>query len=228
MIFAFVKGVDQLSDVATRRYVWMSLGLAATVFVVLWSGVGFLLGQTAFFEAGWQETVADLLGGLLVGALTWVLFPAVISAFVGLFLDGVADAVEARHYPGIEPASGQSIGKAAVTAVKFLAVMAVFNLLMLPFLIVPPLFPFVFYTVNGYLLGREYFELVAHRRLDGEQVRALRRARSGRVFGAGVIIAFLLTVPLINLLAPVVGTAAMVHLVEAWRSRVPVDGKTAA
>lgn len=219
MISAFVKGVDQLSDKATRRYVWMSLGLALAVFVVLWTGLGYLLTNTAFFTAGWLEGAVDLLGGLAVAALTFILFPAVTSAFIGLFLDGVADAVEARHYPDLEPAPGQSVAEATVTAVKFLVIMAVLNLLLLPFLIIPPLFPFVFYGVNGYLLGREYFEVVAHRRLGGSEARSLRKSRSKRVFLAGVVIALLLTIPVVNLLAPVIGTAAMVHLVEGWRSR---------
>ena len=33
---------------------------------------------------------------------------------------------------------------------------------------------------------------------------------------AGMIVALLLTIPGVNLLAPVVATAAMVHLFEAW------------
>ncbi|MGZ8409550.1 MAG: EI24 domain-containing protein, partial [Hyphomicrobium sp.] len=78
---------------------------------------------------------------------------------------------------------------------------------------------FVFYAVNGYLLGREYFELVALRRADIAEVRALRDVYRGRLFVAGVVVAVLLTVPIVNLLAPIVGTAAMVHLFEAWRQR---------
>lgn len=217
MIGAFVKGVNQLSDKATRKYVWLALGLALVVFVALWVLVWLLLTTTALFEMGWLENVVDLLGGVATAVLTWMLFPAVISAFVGLFLEGVAGAVETRHYPGLGPAQGQSVTEALVTSARFLLVMAVLNLLMLPFIFTGPVFPFVFYSVNGYLLGREYFELVALRRLGGADAQALRKARGKQVFLAGVAIAFLLTIPVVNLLAPVIGTAAMVHLFETWR-----------
>ena len=90
-------------------------------------------------------------------------------------------------------------------------------LLLGPLFLLGPLIPFVFYAVNGYLLGREYFELVAMRRLDPDAARRLRRAHRGELFVAGVVMAFLLTLPVVNLLAPVVITAAMVHLFEGWR-----------
>jgi uncharacterized protein involved in cysteine biosynthesis len=77
--------------------------------------------------------------------------------------------------------------------------------------------------VNGYLLSCEYFELVALRRLEAGDVRSLRKAYGGPLFMAGVLIAFLLTVPLVNLVAPVIGTAAMVHLFQRWRDRGAPD-----
>ena len=85
------------------------------------------------------------------------------------------------------------------------------------FLLVPPVFPFVFYAVNGYLLSWEYFELVAHRRMQLAEAKALRKTHQGQLFFIGVVIAILLTIPLINLLTPVVATASMVHLFESWR-----------
>ena len=91
-----------------------------------------------------------------------------------------------------------------------------FVLVSLPF----PLFClFLFYAENGILLGREFFDLVALRRADIAEVRALRDVYRGRLFVAGVVVAVLLTVPVVNLLTPIVGTAVMVHLFEAWRQR---------
>ena len=101
--------------------------------------------------------------------------------------------------------------------------MVVLNLVMLVFLLIPPLFPFVFYGVNGYLLGREFFELVALRRIGLEEVRNLRKAHRGRLFLAGIVIAFLFTVPGLNLVAPVIATAVMVHLFEDFRTPQPSE-----
>jgi len=219
MLGAFLKGINQLSDPAARRPVWIGLLAALAVFASLWAAVGYLLAHTNLFHVLWLETAIDLLGGLATLVLTWVLFPGVISAVVSFFLESIADAVEARHYPELPKAPGLGFAATAAATARFLVVTVALNLVMLIFLLFPPVFPFVFYGVNGYLLSREYFELVALRRVEIAEARALRRANGGRLFAAGVVIAFLLTVPVVNLLAPIIATAAMVHLFESWRRR---------
>ncbi len=180
-----------------------------------------MLANTALFESGWLETLADVLGGLTALVLTWLLFPAVVSAVTAVLLDAVVRAVEARHYPHLPEAPGAGMAATVLTAAKFLGALVVLNTAALLFLFVPPVFPFVFYAVNGYLLGREYFELVALRRAGNAETRALRKAHRGQLFLAGLVIALLLTVPVVNLLAPVTATAVMVHLFELWRTRGP-------
>jgi uncharacterized protein involved in cysteine biosynthesis len=48
-------------------------------------------------------------------------------------------------------------------------------------------------------------------------VQRLRRRYGGRITAAGVPIAILMTIPLVNLFAPVVATAFMVHVFERVR-----------
>ncbi|MEQ8667216.1 MAG: EI24 domain-containing protein [Rhodospirillales bacterium] len=217
MFDAIGKALRQLDDPAIQRTLLLSVAIALGCFVALWLVIGFLLSETAIFSIGWLETIVDVLGGLATALFTWLLFPAVVSGLVGVFLDGVARAVEARHYPELGPARGQNVGEAIVSGLKFIGVLVVLNIFMLLFLIVPPVFPFVFYAVNGYLLGREYFELVALRRIGAADARTLRKQRQGALFAAGIAIALLLTVPVVNLLAPIVATATMVHLFQSWR-----------
>lgn len=217
MFSAFTKAIEQLSEPATRRVLGISIATSIGVFIALLAVVFFLLTKTALFSIGWLDAAVDLLGGIAVLVLTWLLFPAVVSACVGLYLDRVADAVEARHYPHLPPPREMPLGEVIATTIKFFGVMVGMNLIVLVFLLFPPVFPFVFYSVNGYLLGREYFELVASRRMDVTEVRAQRWAHRWAVFAAGLLIALLLTVPLVNLIAPIIGTAAMVHLAEKWR-----------
>ena len=129
------------------------------------------------------------------------------------------EAISNRHV-AIQVQQGfdyRLVWKILAGSARFLAIVVALNLVALVFLLVPPLFPFVFYGINGYLLGREYYELVALRRLSPQAAHALRRAHAGRVSAAGVAIAFLLTVPFVNLVAPIIGTAAMVHLFEDQR-----------
>ena len=217
MLQAFSKGIEQLSDRNTRKFLWLAIAAAIGTFVVLWSAIGFVLTETTLFTTKWLEASADILGAFTTLLLTWFLFPAAISVVIGFFLDDIIDSVEARHYPGIAKAAGQRLNEVILTSLKFFGILVALNFLMLPFLFLGPGFPVIFYTLNGYLLGREYFELVASRRLDAAGVTALRKQNSGRLLLVGIVIAFGLTVPLLNLLMPVIATAAVVHLYQSWR-----------
>lgn len=221
MISAFLKAVGQFSDPAIRRVMWISLGSTLVLFVLLFSGIWFLLRETVLFDIWWIEDFIDTLGVMATVGLTWILFPAIASSIVGLLLDAVARAVEARHYPALAPAPGAGLADALLSSAKLIALMLVLNILALPLYLFPVINLFVFYGMNGYLLGREYFELAALRRMKPADAYVLRKSRGIRVFFAGVTIAFLLTLPVVNLLAPVIGTAAMVHLVEGWRDKRP-------
>lgn len=226
MIQALSKGISQLNDKATRKYLWFSVIAAVITFFILWSFVAWILSETAISSIGWLESIIDILGGLATAVLTWILFPATVSAVIGFFLDQVAECVEKRHYPNLPKAEGQPVSEAVISTAKFFGILIGLNILLLPFLFMGPVYPFVFYAVNGYLIGREYFEMVAVRRVSLADATSLRKRHQGSVIMMGVAIAFLLTIPLVNLLMPVVATAAMVHLFESWRpdgmARTPV------
>lgn len=225
VLSAFERALGQLRDPRIIRVLALSLTLSAALFVALWVGIGFLLTETSLFEIGWLDTALDILGGLATALLTFLLFPAVASATAGFFLDSVADAVEARHYPGLGPVRRQTLAEVLLTSAKFLSILVVLNLVMLVFLPFAPIFPFVVYGVNGYLLGREYFELVAARRIEPGQVRAMRRTHRLTVLAAGVIMAGLFTLPVVNLAAPVIGTAAMVHIFHGLAQRTRIASR---
>lgn len=222
MISALVKAFSQFGDPRIRRVIWLSAGLALAMLVALAVGLWFLAGWLPGLT-GWLDTLAEWAAGIGVVFLAWLLFPAAIGLTVGLFLENVADAVEARHYPALPPVRAQSLREAIAAGLKFAAVALALNLVALPFYVVlifvPPFNLILFYALNGYLLGREYFETVALRRLDERDARLLRRANGGQVFLAGALIAFLLTVPILNLVAPVIATAFMLHLFQRMIAR---------
>lgn len=217
MLRAFFRALGQLGDQRIVTLLGASVLLAIGMFAGLWIAVGWLLTHTVLSEWRWLDTALAVLGGFGTLLLTWLLFPAVVSASIGLFLERIAAAVEARHYPGLPRAPGMPTLAAVWNALRFLVVLLALNLLLLPALLLGPVFPVLYYAVNGYLLGREYFELVALRREAPAAARAMRRAHRLTAFGAGLVTAILLTLPLVNFLAPVLTTMAMVHLVEGWR-----------
>ena len=85
--------------------------------------------------------------------------------------------------------------------------------LILLFTAVGPLI--LFLVLNSYLLGREYFELVAVRHFLTQDARKIRRAHRDSVFLAGGLITVMFMIPFLNLLAPIVGAAMMVHVFHA-------------
>jgi uncharacterized protein involved in cysteine biosynthesis len=204
-----------LSAPPLRRIVVMSLGLAVIAFAVLWLALAAILEQIARF--GWPaiDWLLQSLGLAAVLVLSWLLFPAVVTLIMGFFLTRIAGEVEAVDYPGRPPPREQPLGEGIVVTLRMMAITIALNLAALPaYILAPGANFFVFLGLNGYLLGREYFEVVALRRLDAQGVRMVRRRFRGRVFAGGVVIAGLFLLPLVNLIAPVIATAFMVHLFE--------------
>jgi CysZ protein len=220
MLSALFKAFGQLSDPALRRIVRIGVLGAIAAYAALVAAVWFTLTQVSFFEARW----ADAGTGLAIGAAALVLpilfFPALATTIMSALLDDVANAVEARHYPELNWPRPQKLGEVLLTTLRFFAVMVAINLAALPLYIVLLITGFsivLVFTINGYLLGREYFEVVALRRMEPREARLAFRNHLGRLWLAGALIALLFSIPLVNLVAPVVGTAFMVHVFQSLR-----------
>jgi uncharacterized protein involved in cysteine biosynthesis len=218
MLKALSKGISQLNDRATRQILWLCIGVAILIFICLWSGIALILANTSFPQWGWLEVATNVFGGLATAIITWFLFPGVLSAIIGLFINQIGDCVEVRHYPDLPKANGPPFLSSVISSIKFLSAYIVINLCLLPFLFLGPLYLPVFYIANGYLISREYFELAAHRRLSTTSAKILRNAHKGQLLSLGVAITFLLTVPIINLITPVIAVSAIIHLSQTWHS----------
>ena len=232
MIAAFAKAFQQLPEPAFLSVVKRSLVLAVLVFAVLaatvfWatSGVGDLsiFGRTILSS----EFIRGAATAISV-AVALFAFPVVASIFIGVFVEDVTAAVEKRHYPADPPGRSMPILPSIVSGLRFTGVLVVLNVLAIPaylvLLLIPPGTLFLFYVLNGYLISREYFELVAHRHLDENAARALRKSHTWQLLGSGVVITFLFTIPIVNFVAPLVAAAAMTHLFKAMNApRAPAD-----
>lgn len=199
-----------------RRALILSIVLAVVVFGLLFFAVGWGVEAARPSEHWWIHWPLQVLGQLAVLALAWLLFPAVATTILSLFLEPVLRRLEHQHYPALPPSLGMPLGAALLSGLRLLGLTIGLNLLALPiYLLIPAINLLLFYLLNGYLLGREYFDLIALRRLDGVAARALWRGRRGRWVLAGTAIAALLSLPVINLAAPLIAAALMLHLVTA-------------
>jgi CysZ protein len=219
LLMALFKAFAQLDDPALRRVMWRGFGLALGLFVLLLASASWGLSNLAVFGIAWLDWIVAGLGGLGAVFLAWLLFPGAMLAVQGVLLDDAAEAVERKHYPDVA-AKPAPLRQTLSAAMRLAVLTIILNLLALPFYIFAALLtPFIYYGLNGYLLGREYFELVALRRMDPALARAMRQRHGGTLFLAGVIVAGLFSIPIVGWFMPAVAAAFMVHVFEALRRR---------
>jgi uncharacterized protein involved in cysteine biosynthesis len=227
---AFLKALGQLGDRRFRRVLWLGLGLTLGLFgVMFWLGshlVVWLVPDTLTLPwVGPVGGVDTALGWaalpVMLAASVFLMVP-VASAFCGLFLDNVAEAVEDRHYPALPPTRPVPFATQVIDSVNFFGVIVAANAVaLLLYVVSGPLAPVVFWAVNGYLLGREYFTLAAMRHVGRDGARNLRRRHRGTIWLAGTLMAAPLSLPIVNLLIPVLGAATFTHLFHRLQGQAP-------
>jgi CysZ protein len=199
---------------------------------VAWSAVCFILLHLATIWAvrhlldlhGWVGWVADLLSGIGASLLALWLFLPVAVAIGTLYIDRIARAVERRYYPSLPPPHGASIAAQLWDAICVGARILLLSLLALILaLIVPGIGLVLAWIIGGYAIGRGLFAAVAMRRMPRAAAEALYRRARPVVLAQGCIMALAGYVPILNLLIPVVGTAAMVHVLDLALTAQPDD-----
>lgn len=198
-----------------RSVVWKSLGLTVLLFFGMWVGLEMLVSTYLFpFLNGWpwvSTIILWLLGaGLVVGA-GFLLAPTT-AVFAGLFLDEVAEHVEETHYGHQPIGKPMSIIPSVWLAIKFTALVIITNLAALMLVVFFGAGILVFFIANGYLLGREYFQFAAMRYRSEADANEFRKKHSLEIFMAGLVIAGVISVPILNLFTPVFAASLMVHL----------------
>lgn len=191
--------------------------IAITLALFAGLGGGFYFGLAALGErlgahGGW----AVLFALLLVPIAVWLLFRIVALAVLQFFADEVVAAVEARHYPArAATACALPFRRDLANSLRGLRRALGYNALALPvaglvmFTAIGP--ALVFLAVNAVLLGRELTDMAWLRHCDGDE-RGNPVSKSERLL-MGAAIAGMMLVPVLNLVAPVIGAAAGTHLV---------------
>lgn len=223
ILFSARHALRDVFSAPFRAALWKTLGLTALVLVALWFAVRLLFERIAIpFFAGfapdmpaWVDNAGAFAGVAASIALAFLLafLIAPVSAVIaGLFLDDVAEVAEREHYPGEPVGRALPFLKGLVLSLKFFGIVILGNLIAFALLWVPIVNVAAFFVVNGYLLGREYFEFAALRYREEGDAKSLRSRYGGSVMIAGLLIAAFLAVPILNLLTPLFAAAFMVHL----------------
>jgi uncharacterized protein involved in cysteine biosynthesis len=214
MIRDLFRAVRQIGDPAFRRPLILGALLALGGGLGLAWAVGWGVEALAGGE-GWFAHAAAAAGGLLVLFAVFWLFVPLLLAISSLFTDGIAAAVERRWYPALPPAAGAHGAAQAWSGAVLAAKMAGLTLILLPLSLVLPLIGAIaLWGVAAIGLGEGLFLAVAQRRMSVEASEALRRRRRTEIWSLGGVLALVGLVAPLNLLVPVLGTAAMVHLLH--------------
>lgn len=217
----FLKALGQITDGRFLGVLAIGLGLTIALlfgfYLIFVTVIGWVVPESFTLpwigEITWVDNALTWASVPVMLLLSSVLMVPVASAFISMFLETIAAAVERKHYPHLPPGRPIGIVEGIVDALKFLGVLIVVNLLALVlYVIFTPLAPILFWVVNGILLGREYAQLVALRRSDAAGAAAFRKRHRPTIFAAGVLMAVPLTIPVVNLLVPILGAATFTHL----------------
>ncbi len=225
---AFFRAVGQMGDPRFRRVLFLGIALTIALLIAAYAGLLWLIealtGESTTLPIVGEVTwLGDLLGWgsalLMIGLSVFLMVP-VASAITSMFLETVAQAVEDRHYPNLPQVPGTPLGDAIRDTLNFLGVLILANLLAIfLYVLFPPAALFIFWAMNGFLLSREYFTLAAMRRIGREGARKLRSQHSATIWVAGTLMAIPLSIPLVNLLIPILGAATFTHIFHGVQRR---------
>ena len=221
ILSSFFAALGQMGDPRLRHVLIKGVGLTIALLIIVTTSfvllINYMTDESAFFQfLGSVRWISDLISWgsfFLISFLSIFLMVPVASAITSLFLDEVAQAVEDKHYPHLPQIQSVPFGEAMRDTVNFLGVLIGANFLAL-FLYVLFSFaaPLIFWALNGFLLGREYFTLAAMRRVGRTQAKVMRKQHIGTIWVAGILMAMPLSIPLLNLIIPILGAATFTHL----------------
>ena len=223
----FLKSIAQFDDPKFRRVLWRGMGLTIALLIAACLLVNFGINQllssawaaNLIGDQSWLGSLINIGGVLFTIALSiWLMVP-VTSAIIALFLDEVAQAVEARHYPHLPKQTAAKLQDQILVGIRFLGILLLANVgALILSMILPLLAPFVFWATNGYLMGREYFQMAAMRRMPRAQAQELFQRHQGSIWIAGILMAIPMSIPLVGLFIPILGAATFTHQFERLRA----------
>jgi CysZ protein len=209
-------------DPAFRSLVLRSALLTLVLFAAGLVLTEFALAQLPLLGSPVVNQALELLAPILFVFLLGALGAPVTALFGSLFLDRLAAGIEARDYPADPPAPKGAFAAALKAGLRLTLLVLGADIALLPLDIgLPGVGELASLVVNGWLLGREYFELVALRHLPLAETDALRHQHRGTILAGGILISLLSVIPVADLIAPLFGAALMVHLFKRIQQGAP-------
>jgi CysZ protein len=214
LLLPLSRALSQLTDPAFVGVVWRSVLFSALFFVVILTGT---IGAVHHFvtTGGIVAWALDALGSIAAAVLAMWLFLPVAAVIGTLYFERIAQAVERVYYPTLPPAEAAPLlDQLGVSLGVGLRVLGLNVLTLLLTLLLPGIGLPIGWAIASWAMGRGMFVAVAMRRLNRQDTEALYRSARPIALVQGAAMAAAAYFPLLNLLIPVVGTAAMVHVLD--------------
>ena len=221
MFSPMLRAMSQLDDPVFLGVLLRSVALSVLAFLGLLSASAWAV-HTLVGQPGWLGWAAGAAGGVAAALLAvWLFVPAAVL-IATLYLDRVARAVDRRFYLGLPVPRGAPLGVQVwdgvalggqVLGLQLVALLLAFAL--------PGVGLVLGWAITGWAIGRGLFVAVAMRRMTRPDALRLYAGRRGTVLIQGGILALAGIVPLLNLLVPVLGVAALTHVLNEHGAGVP-------
>jgi CysZ protein len=217
MLSAALRAFGDLISPEFRSVLFKAVGLALALFIIVLVAVETAIFLLTLLPWPWAETMLAIGTGLALLVAFFFLMAPVTAIFAGLYLDEIALRVELRHYPDDRPGVPLTMPRSIIIATQFALVVLAVNLAVLP-LVFTGIGALALIAANAYLIGREYFQMVAMRHMPAVEARQLRKEHTPRIFLASILPALLAVVPIVNLAVPLFATSYFVHLFKQVRA----------
>ena len=209
-----------------RKTFWQTFILAFFCYIALFISIAYFFHHTTFFDTVWLERAIDILGSLLAAIISLFLLPSLVSIFSEFFSEKIINYTEKKYFPSAPKGKEMSFSSSFFYSLKFSTKSAFYTIgMFIAFILILPLYfvpvlnfllviisSSIIYLINGYLIGRGYFDTVAMRHMSYDEASTLWNHNRIKLLFAGVIIAFIFTIPVLNLLAPIFSFCFMTQI----------------
>ncbi|HET8996582.1 MAG TPA: EI24 domain-containing protein [Acetobacteraceae bacterium] len=214
LLSPLLRALDQLGDRVFLGVLLRSAAWSALCFVLLY-GATFWGVRHMLHLHGMLAWAAGLLGAVGATLLALWLFLPVAAVIATLYIERIARAVERRYYPWLPPPRGAPIGEQIADGLGLGVRILLLNVIALVLVVLLPGIGLVLgWAIAAFGIGRGLFVAVAMRRMPRPAAMALYHRFRSAVLVQGGLMALAAYVPVLNLLIPVLGTAAMVHVLD--------------
>lgn len=220
MFASFGRALATIFNPAFFGVIVKAVVLTMALFVAAFLALQWGLAHLPTLHWPWLNWALNIIASLGLVALLFIAGAPVAALFGSFFLDGIAKSIEARSYPTDAPATGVPLTSSLFVALRFTGLVIVVTLALLPFdITLPGIGSAATLAADGWLLGREYFELAALRHLSRGETDDMRKRHRFAILAGGILLSLLTYIPFADLIAPLFGAALMTHMFKYYQHR---------